>query len=636
MIPYPQSANINNMNIQEKIIALLLGLALAGWLWYTTAEQKKAAEAADESGRAASPLAAETAETAVAGRPPYQSAETTAESGRAASPQTAATAESGRAASPLAAETADARERVHPKPATPEQLVTLENSQIAIALSSHGAVVKRATLKEYSEKPGKINDENPAVTLDFSSAPALSIDGVSELPPGSDFVIAEKGEDFVLFKSAAQADGKPLLTRRIALKADYQLAVEDEWSAKGNGNGDAVRLSVGSMSLGSSKNDILSIDSWIVSDAKGKSRVEHHGETDPLKSYLAASAGGCSGSQSAEGMPVESTVDVPGARKWLAVKNRFFVTALSGLPANSGFRAVAVRDPSAQTYLLKSVSAAAAIARPSEKVAYTLYIGPKKQSLLWELGMRDVMEFGMWRWVCYPMVWVLNLFNSWIPSYGVAIILLTILVRLVFWPLTHKSTISMRRMSEIQPKIKEIQKKFKDNPQRLQQETFACYRENKVNPMASCLPMLVQIPVFIALFTVLRSAVELRYAPFLWIVDLSEPEALGANSWFPWFGGLNILPILMAATMALQSALTPSTGDKSQQRMMMIMMPAMMLFMFYSFPSALSLYWTLSQVFSIVQMWWIRKKYTPPAATSGAIDPDSVEMPVTRQMRRHS
>ena len=284
-----------------------------------------------------------------------------------------------------------------------------------------------------------------------------------------------------------------------------------------------------------------------------------------------------------------------------------------------------------QDYALKSVSATVNLENAPHERKFTFYAGPKKQSLLWDLGMRDVMEFGMWRWVCYPLVWVLNLFYSWIPSFGIGIILLTILVRLLFWPLTHKSTISMRRMSEIQPKMKEIREKFKDNPQRMQQETWALYKDNKVNPLASCLPMLVQIPVFIALFTVLRSAVELRYAPFLWIADLSEPENLFPTI-FP-FGGLNILPILMAVTMGLQSALTPSTGDKSQQRMMMIMMPVMMLVMFYSFPSALSLYWTLSQVLSIVQMWYIRKKYTPaPIAAAN----DTVEAQVvTRQMRRH-
>ena len=183
--------------------------------------------------------------------------------------------------------------------------------------------------------------------------------------------------------------------------------------------------------------------------------------------------------------------------------------------------------------------------------------------------------------------------------------------------------------------MKELQKKFKDNPQRLQQETWQLYRDNKVNPLSSCLPMLVQIPVFIALFTVLRSAVELRYAPFLWISDLSEPEAL-FSSWFP-FGGLNILPLAMAGLTMLQSAFTPS-GDNSQQRMMMIMMPLMMLFMFYNFPSALSLYWALSTAFGVAQAWWIKKRYGAPAARGGAdgvVEPDSVEMPQTRQMRRH-
>ena len=165
----------------------------------------------------------------------------------------------------------------------------------------------------------------------------------------------------------------------------------------------------------------------------------------------------------------------------------------------------------------------------------------------------------------------------------------------------------------------------------MQQETWALYKEKKVNPLSSCLPMLIQIPVFIALFQVLRSAVELRYAGFLWISDLSEPERL-FSSWFP-FGGLNILPILMAATMYLQSKLTPSTGDKSQQRMMTVFMPLMMLVMFYGFASALSLYWTLSQVISILQMWLMRRK---SAAASAALTPEVIPPETqTRQMRRH-
>jgi len=583
------------MNKQDKIIALLLGLALAGWLVWNFTENRKQAEARAKA-------AAETAQASL------EASKEPAAPAAVAKPEEPPPAP--KPAAPVAA------------PRKPERLVALTNGEMVVTLSSRGAVVKGATLLAYAEKAGRIGPENPALTLDFTAAPALALEGVPGLAADADWEVVGTGADFVLFRNAVG-------TRRVALKAGYRLAVEERLAPAAA----AHTLSLGCMALGASKNDLLSIDSWA---SGGKEpHVIHHGEEEPLKGYLVGSAAGCSGSKGVEGIPVSQTVDVPGEQAWVAVKNRFFVTALADCTVkNTGFRATMNRDANRREYALQTVAAAAAFAAVPAERDYTLYIGPKKQSLLWDLGMKDVMEFGMFRWVCYPMVWILNLFDSWIPSYGIAIILLTILVRLVFWPLTHKSTVSMRRMQEIQPKIKAVQQQFKGNPQRLQQETWAVYRENKVNPMASCLPMLVQIPVFIALFNVLRAAVELRYAPFLWIADLSEPEALFA-SWFP-FGGLNILPILMAATMALQSALTPSTGDKNQQRMMMVMMPAMMLFMFYSFPSALSLYWTLSQVFSIVQMWWIRRKYgTPAAKADGVTVPDAVEMPQTRQMRRH-
>jgi len=244
-------------------------------------------------------------------------------------------------------------------------------------------------------------------------------------------------------------------------------------------------------------------------------------------------------------------------------------------------------------------------------------------------GMDGIMQFGRFSWFCKLLVPTLNFFHKYTGNYGIAVILLTILVRIIFWPLTHRSTKSMRRMQELQPELKAMQAKFKENPKKLQQETWAIYKKNKVNPLSSCLPMVVQIPVFFALFTVLRSAVELRYAPFLWIGDLSEPENLFAGT-LPI--ALNILPILMSGTMALQSYLTPSTGDAQQQKMMMVMMPVMMLFMFYNFPSALSLYWTVSQVLAIVQMMLIRRQH-PPKNNDGIQDAEVVS---TRQQRRQS
>ncbi|MBR4613233.1 MAG: membrane protein insertase YidC, partial [Kiritimatiellae bacterium] len=226
---------------------------------------------------------------------------------------------------------------------------------------------------------------------------------------------------------------------------------------------------------------------------------------------------------------------------------------------------------------------------------------------------------------------ILNGLNAVFHNYGVAIIVLTIMVRLIFWPLTRKSNESMKKMGAIQPQLKAIQEKFKGDPQKLQQETMRLYRENHVNPMSSCLPMLIQIPVFIALFVVLRTATELRFAPFLWIRDLSEPENLLAGV-IQGVPPLNILPFLMAGTMFLQSKLTPSMGDPAQQKMMMWMMPLMMFFMFYSMPSALLLYWTVSQFLAIVQL-MRQRKARAAAATVGADGVIEGEA-VTRQERR--
>jgi YidC/Oxa1 family membrane protein insertase len=200
----------------------------------------------------------------------------------------------------------------------------------------------------------------------------------------------------------------------------------------------------------------------------------------------------------------------------------------------------------------------------------------------------------------------------WPYNYGLAIMLMTIIIRIVFWPLTHKSTQSMKRMQAVQPLMKEIREKFKDNAQKQQQEMMKLYKEHKINPLGGCLPMLIQIPVFIALFVVLRSAIELRFAGFLWIRDLSEAENLfqfGFTVPLVGWSAFNILPILMAVTMAWQQKLTPSTGDAQQQKIMMIM-PVMMLFFFYNFASGLSLYWTTNQVLMIVQLYWQRRHPT--------------------------
>ena len=569
------------MNKTEKLICFVLAAVLAGYIFMESGKRKGSA--------AADALAL-----------------TNAPAEQVSAPTPAAPA-----AEAVVAKIAD--------PTVPEKTLVLENSQLRLELSSWGAVVKKATLKEYARDRGEISEENPALEFDFAASPLGALNGVSALAANANYEVRQVSSNSIVFANAAA-------TRKITLEKDYRIVLEENFA---NAGPVANSLSLGVVKMGAGKNDMLSLDSWTL----GGDKVVHHCEGDsPLKAYLVGGMGGCGGAKSAAGLPRTVNVAYAGAQKWIALKNRFFVTALvSSTDANSGFTAEIARDMNSSDYRPESIGARVKFSGASGRRTSVFYVGPKLQSLLWSLGMKDVMEFGMWRWFCYPIVGLLNLFNDWIPNYGVAIILLTILVRLAFWPLTHKSTVGMKKMQELQPRLKEIQARFKDNPQRLQQEMWSLYRNEKVNPMSSCLPMLVQIPVFIALFNVLRSAVELRYAPFLWIGDLSEPEGLFSDI-LP-FGGLNLLPIFMAATMALQSALTPTTGDKNQQKMMVVFMPIMMLFMFYSFPSALSLYWTLSQVLSIWQMWLIRR--STARKTANAVMPEVIDPPQTRQMRRH-
>ncbi len=602
------------MNTQEKIIAGLLAVFLVGWLFYSQTQQVKQAKL-------------RTAQQAVAQQAGTLPPEATQTNG--AAPVLTAPP-SSLVATPVVA--------VPATPSVPEELAELADDEVRVTISSHGAVVKKVQLSQFSTKPGKISDSNPPLVLDYSVAPALALSGFPGVASNAPYELRKDASGRIITLKTVTAQQLEV-TRRIELLKNYHIVVLDTVKNLG-----AERLLIGTneicigvMHKEASAQAVLSVDSLPVGE---KAKTKYWGSEKLTKTYmLGGSVGGCGGSSSAAGMPESITIPVEESQKWVAIKSRFFVSALASSETNSGFSLKTVRDVKQPNFSLTALSANMIFPGRSLEQGevmtrnYTLFVGPKKLSLLRSMGnqMESIMEFGFFRWFCELLVPTLNFFHSVIPNYGVAILLLTLLVRIIFWPLTHKSTVSMKKMQELQPKLKEIQAKFKDNPTKMQQETWACYKENKVNPLSSCLPMLIQIPVFIALFTVLRCAVELRYAPFLWIVDLSEPENLFFGM-IPYIGSLNILPILMAATMALQTYLTPSAGDPAQQKMMLIMMPIMMLFMFYSFPSALSLYWTVSQVLSIVQMMMIRRKVAHEHPTVEVLSPDDSSL--TRQQRR--
>jgi len=245
-------------------------------------------------------------------------------------------------------------------------------------------------------------------------------------------------------------------------------------------------------------------------------------------------------------------------------------------------------------------------------VRFTIYAGPQTLANLvpYKADFEKVMYFsGILGPINLILIKSLNGLYAVLKNYGWAIIIITILIKILFYPLTHKSFKSMKQMQALQPKIAVLRQQYKDNQQKLQQEMMALYKREKVNPMGGCLPMLIQLPIFFSLYKVLSSAYELIGANFLWMESLSQPDKIYTLIWGTTSIPVNILPLIMGVTMFWQQKM--STADPQQQKMMMFM-PVLFTFMLYSLPSGLVLYWTLSNVLSIIQQQYVNKRNTEP------------------------
>lgn len=228
---------------------------------------------------------------------------------------------------------------------------------------------------------------------------------------------------------------------------------------------------------------------------------------------------------------------------------------------------------------------------------YTVYIGPKEYDVLkgLKVNLEEAIDFGWFTFLARPFLTALNFLNSYIHNYGLTIILLTVIIKILFHPLTKQSLNSMKEMQKLQPQMAALREKYKDNKEKMNKELMELYKRNKVNPVGGCLPMILQIPVFIALYNVLSASIEMRHAPFiLWIHDLSAKD--------PYL----VTPILMGATMLWQQKMTPSAMDPQQAKIMLIM-PIIFTFMFLNFPAGLVLYWLINNILSIAQQYYIQK-----------------------------
>jgi YidC/Oxa1 family membrane protein insertase len=229
-----------------------------------------------------------------------------------------------------------------------------------------------------------------------------------------------------------------------------------------------------------------------------------------------------------------------------------------------------------------------------------------------DYDLDKAINFGMFDFIAKPCVWIMNFIYGFIPNYGVAIIILTIMTKILLWPLGTKSYKSMGEMKKIQPLMAEIREKYKNDKKRMNQEVMGLYKTYKINPMGGCLPMIAQIPVFFALYRMLYEAIELRHAPFFgWIIDLSAPDRLfHFNFSIPFMQppyGIPVLTIIMGASMLLQQKMSPPPGDPAQAKMMMLM-PIIFTFIFINFSSGLVLYWLTNNLLSISQQYYISKK----------------------------
>jgi YidC/Oxa1 family membrane protein insertase len=298
----------------------------------------------------------------------------------------------------------------------------------------------------------------------------------------------------------------------------------------------------------------------------------------------------------------EKGVQFAGAFDWASIQSNYFLLAMIPGGKESAFKA-GLQDDIFRLAVDEETSIAAG---QSRSVNVTYFFGPCEREILDAApgNLSNAVDLGWFSFIAKPLLVLLVWLDKYTHNYGLAIIILTILIKLLFWPLSQKSYKSMDKMKKIQPMMAKLREKYGDDKEKLNQEMMALYKAYKVNPAGGCLPMIVQIPVFFGLYKALLSAIELRHAPFIvnlpftdmiWLADLAAKD--------PYY----ITPLIMGATMLLQQKMTPAPGDPTQAKVMMFM-PVIFTFLFLNFPSGLVVYWLVNNVLSIAQQWWMMRK----------------------------
>jgi YidC/Oxa1 family membrane protein insertase len=468
--------------------------------------------------------------------------------------------------------------------------ITVETDLYRMVFSEQGATLKECLLKGY---PTNMGQDSPPVNLVNAISPELPLGvtlGANSPVDLSNQVFDADKTGLVLNKT--QKEGKLnfsyKLPNGLSVLKTYTFHMGSYWvdlSMDINGNADGQTSGPATISM---YNKPFSKESSYVF-----SGPEYYAKGGLTEVKL-----GKPGEKSSYSGPID----------WVGYGDNYFLTAIIPMKQeNDTHVSFEKKDAAGLT-----VSSLTVPVKPDDAggLRLGLYFGPKEIETLKSLGhnLAGSIDFGWFTPIAKPLLYFLNFLYRYFHNYGIAIIIITGLIKIAFWPLAHKSAKSMKTMQKLQPKLAKLKEKYANDKEAMNKELMQLYKTYKVNPMSGCLPMLLQIPVFFALYKVLLQAIELRHAPFaLWINDLSAPDRLMIPGVaIPILGGIPVLTLLMGASMYLQQKMTPSSLDPTQAKMMQIL-PVVFTFMFINFPSGLVLYWLVNNVFSIVQQYYINK-----------------------------
>ncbi len=508
-----------------------------------------------------------------------------------------------------------------------EQTCTLENNFIKVLFTNRGGAIKNVEMLKYLDNQ---ETKTPYVFNSVKdSLPAMSA-GIYD---DSSFLPKPLLSAFNLVKKTdTEVEYKLVVAQKFEITRQYMIVKED----KDNFQPYTILTKTTIKNLSKTELNLREISFYLgtvpptASDIYGSNLAyvlfNNENDTTFSRSSSFIDSSGFLGIGASKALEYEK-INEPA--KWASIKNQFFASVFTPyqVEACSGVAIpVQINASSDDKYMKNAIGGFVNFNVPTiapEKewsIEGAYYAGPKELDRLYSIGgkQEEIMNYGWFGFVSRPLSRLLNWIHSWISAvspdwgWGWAIIILTLFVRLILWPLTSIQIKSSQRMAKMQEPLKEIREKFKNDPKRVQQETMKLYSEYGINPLAGCLPILIQIPIFIGLYYMLQTSCEIRFAHFLWIKDLSLPDTIEClpSITIPLIDytlPIHILPLLNALVTFIQMHLTPTPSTDKSQAMMFKLMPVIMLLFFYSFPSGLVLYWLVQSLLGIVQAIIIRR-----------------------------